>query len=127
LEEIPLLFCVRLGYTNISYTYPFSDCLLWLTSDFKTSLRANSWPFCQEVLGEAKRKNCNCLRALARVSAKVAPDGLNRDTSCYNFTGASLELLKMGKPARKEVLKWLLLKHKRLQDKTPGKRDCKAK
>ena len=37
------------------------------TSDFKTSLRANSWPFCQEVLGEAKGKNCNCLRALARV------------------------------------------------------------
>ena len=27
----------------------------------------------------------NCLRAPARVSAKVAPDGLNRDTSCLNF------------------------------------------
>ena len=31
-------------------------------------LRASQfWPFCQEVLSEAKRKNWNCLRALARV------------------------------------------------------------
>jgi hypothetical protein len=34
---------------------------------FQNLIASPFWPFCQQVLCEAKRKNRNCLRALARV------------------------------------------------------------